>query len=73
MFHQNHCNMITMKLPPIQVGISEYIKVMQETSQSKNQTEKEKVRKRMLELYTESQDYYHQKYLQIIGYYKEII
>lgn len=72
MFHQNHCNMITMKLPPIQVGISEYIKAMQETSQSKNQTEKEKVRKRMLELYTEYREYYHQKYLPLFGYGNEI-
>ena len=64
--------MITMKRPPIKVGVSEYIKVMDETIQSKNQTEKEKVRKRMLELYTEYREYYHQKYLPLFGYGNEI-
>jgi len=45
---------------------------MNELNKITLQTEKEKVSERMLELYTEYREYYHQKYLPLFGYGNEI-
>jgi hypothetical protein len=45
---------------------------MNELNQIILQTEKEKVSERMLELYTEYREYYHQKYLPLFGYGNQI-